>query len=302
MQSVVVGGDGWVAQTAIAQLTRNTSVPAEEITVYGSKERDSTPIEGRVFPIQKWEPIKEKFEVGTFIPAAFITLDKFNEFGEQKFISLNRNLIGRAVNYIRVNSPGRCILLSSGVVSIPRINLGESRPRSIYQGLKLEEEESIKLACEISGTSLVICRLFNASGRYTGRIKHYALPSLIFQALTENKVSIRNESLVWRRYANLTQVLDVSLELAKVHKFICFESGGILVELRELAKEIASCIGVKYVDSPNSSDFNDRYYSKKFEFEELLSRFGQEPLSLTEQINETLGGVQESLSLKNSDT
>lgn len=299
MRNVIVGGDGWIARTAIALIAKKSLSSMEEISVYGSRGRDSLPIEGQIFRISEWEPKKEAFMVGTFIPAAFITLDRFNEFGEQAFISLNKNLIDKAANYIKNNSPNCCILLSSGIVSMPSISLKESPSRSVYQALKIEEEERLKLECEKTGTSLVVCRLFNASGRYARKIHHYALPSLIFQALNERRVSVSSQSLVWRRYASLTQVIDICLELAKIHKFICFESGGILVELKELAKEVASCMGVQYVSSPNTNASDDHYYSESNEYETLLHRFGVKPLSLEQQIRETWLGVQEALSYKN---
>lgn len=41
MKHVVVGGDGWVARTAISHLVKNAQIPQENIEVYGSFERDS---------------------------------------------------------------------------------------------------------------------------------------------------------------------------------------------------------------------------------------------------------------------
>ena len=51
MKSVVVGGDGWVARTAIAHLIKYAQIPKEKIEVYGSFERDSVPIGKSVFRI-----------------------------------------------------------------------------------------------------------------------------------------------------------------------------------------------------------------------------------------------------------
>jgi nucleoside-diphosphate-sugar epimerase len=292
MKHVVVGGDGWVARTAISHLVKNTQIPQENIEVYGSFERDSLPIDNIVFRINEWSPKVEIAPVSLFVPTAFLTIEAFSKYSELDFISINRDLIDKAKRYIKLNSPKRCILFSSGIVSIPMISSRESKPSAIYQALKQEEEEELRFQCESSGTKLLVCRLYNASGRYIKSIKTYAIANFIFQGVTEGRIKLSNPGRVWRRYADLGQVFEVCLNMPFEDSFNLIESGGEKIELHDLAQKIALHLKVEFQSNLREEIVEDHYYSATKEFEAAALSQGLKLMDLSEQIAETRIGVE----------
>jgi len=292
MKYVVVGGDGWVARTAIAHLVEYEQIPLERIEVYGSFERDSEPIDKITYRINKWNPKVEKLPVSLFVPAAFLTLEMFSKYGKSDFISGNRDLIAKAKRYIMLNSPKRCILFSSGIVSMPIISSRAPNARSIYQALKLEEEEELKLQCEKSGTKLLVCRLFNPSGRYIKSTESYAIANFIYQGITKGSIQFNNPGRVWRRYADLRQIFEVCLNVRSDDSFNLIESGGEKVELHDLAQRIALDLKVELQSNLREGFKEDHYYSATNEFESAAFSQNIKLMDLGEQITQTRIGVE----------
>jgi nucleoside-diphosphate-sugar epimerase len=292
MKHVVVGGDGWVARTAIAHLLKNAKIQPENIEVYGSFERDAVPIDERVFRIKEWNPKAEIAPVSLFVPTAFQTIEAFSKYSESDFIAVNRDLIDKAKRYIKLNSPKRCILFSSGIVSMPLISSSEANAHSVYQALKLEEEQELRLQCEMSGTKLLICRLFNASGRYIKKVENYAIANFIYQAITEGRIHLHNPGRVWRRYADLGQIFEVCLNMSSEESFKLIESGGEKVELHDLAQRVAWNLNVQFQSNLKDGFEEHHYYSVANEFEAVALSQGIKLMDLNEQITQTRIGVE----------
>lgn len=297
MKYVVVGGSGWVAQTTIAKLLDTQFCLPENLVVYGSHARYGSTIDGHNFRIHDWKPKKEEFSINTLVPTAFITLDKYLKYGEEKFLSLNKELIEHVRRYIALNAPQCCILFSSGIVSLPKIDEKISKPHSIYQALKREEEESIKAQCAQTGTKLVICRLFNASGRYIQNVKHYAISNLILQALKYGKITLDSKAPVWRRYVDLGQVIELCIMVSNKKEMYVFETGGVRIELRDLAKTVALHLDATFNDKYEIERGEDSYHSQSHEFEEMAFRLGVKLLNIQEQISETAVGVKYAMAM-----
>lgn len=292
MKHVVVGGDGWVARTAIAHLIKNAEIPPENIEVYGSFERDSMPIDKRILRIKEWNPKVETVPVWLFVPTAFQTLEAFSKYGESDFIAVNRDLIDKAKRYIKLNSPKHCILFSSGIVSMPLISSSEANAHSVYQALKLEEEQELRSQCEMSGTKLLICRLFNASGRYIKSVENYAIANFIYQAITKGRIQLHNPGRVWRRYADLGQTFEVCLNMSSQESFKLIESGGEKVELHDLAQRVALNMNVEFFSNLKDGFEEHHYYSATNEFEAVAFSQGIKLMDLSEQIAQTRIGVE----------
>lgn len=152
----------------------------------------------------------------------------YSEFGEMKFRNRNLDLISRACKYIELNAPEKCILFSSGVVSLPSDQFDRKSPKAVYRDLKREEESRVIEACRNAKTKLIICRLFNASGRYINKPNAYALSNFLYQGIFSGKISIESPQRIWRRYSDLGQIIEVSDRLAIEQEYVCFDSGGIV--------------------------------------------------------------------------
>lgn len=290
---VVVGGDGWVSRTAIAHYVEKRVEGIEDICVYGSTTRISKPIFGSAHIIEAWIPKSENFRVETFIPAAFLTLDRYSVLGETNFRNRNLDLISRACKYIELNAPEKCILFSSGVVSLPDNQFIPRTPKAIYRELKKEEENRVIEACLRSQTKLIICRMFNVSGRYVTSPNSYALSNFLYQGIMHGRIIVESEGAVWRRYSDLGQIIEVCNRLSINQEYLCFESGGVVVELHDLARQIANALEIRHPEPSQIGNSIDSYFSKTNTFETLADSMEIKLYGLRDQIIETWEGVEE---------
>ena len=293
MAVVVIGGEGWVSRTAVAYYFERAEKTLTDICVYGSFSRFSRPISGVTHPIKIWIPQEESFRVETFIPAAFLTIDKFLKYGETEYRKRNLDLISNAYKYIEMNKPEKCILFSSGIVSLPPNQIEPKSPKAAYRDLKIEEEERLIEACENSNTNLIICRLFNSSGRYISNPRSYALSNFIYQGILTGKITVDSPHQTWRRYSDLGQIIEVCDRLLIEKSYKSFESGGIVVELHKLAQHIASFLNIQFHEKSVNNEIVDSYLSKSGEFESMAEILGVKLFGIEDQIRNTQLGVEE---------
>ena len=296
MKSVIVGGSGWVAKTATAHFFKKDFKRIDDVIIYGSKERLSDHFGEFQYPIKKWQVKRESFEVETFVPAAFLTLTQNSKYDEHFFNSYNLELIEKACQYIEQNSPKKCILFSSGITTLPEEMFSESLQKLSYRKLKILEEIKVKDICDKVGSRLIVCRLFSASGKFIKDPDHYALSNFILQGLTHRRIVVSSQYAVWRRYADLGQIFELSANLADTHDFFVFESGGVLMELHDLSARVASLLGLEVPEQHLDQNHHDSYFSKSSLFEELAQSMDLKLLSIDDQISETRKGVEDFIS------
>jgi len=294
---VLVGSNGWAAKSAIHLLFEKGYVSNRDNLVVYSRTQ-------RVFEIsgvgsrtaREWIPRKEREKVENFFPFAFLTADKFSEMSEVEYREQNTKLINKAADYISLNKPSNCVLFSSGIVGPESLNLNRDRGYKVYRELKLLEEECIRKACHDAGTNLVVCRLFSASGRYLRDFRKYALGNLIWQAKFINKIVLTSTNAVWRRYIDMSQIIEICMLETRNCDFRVVESGGELIEIESLASKIAKIYNCKVINRNELHGEEDSYFSRLQDIEDLAARFGIGLFSIDEQINETIKGLEKSWS------
>lgn len=117
--------------------------------------------------------------------------------------------------FILQNSPRRCLLFSSGIVNKSLETTERSKAYKVYAQLKSEEENVIEDVCQSTGTSLTICRLFSASGRFMSEPKKYALGNLIWQAINLKRVKVTSPNLTFRKYVDMEEILNFVFRSAR---------------------------------------------------------------------------------------
>jgi hypothetical protein len=172
----------------------------------------------------------------------------------------------------------------------------ESLQKLSYRKLKILEEIKVKDICDKVGSRLIVCRLFSASGKFIKDPDHYALSNFILQGLTHRRIVVSSQYAVWRRYADLGQIFELSANLADTHDFFVFESGGVLMELHDLSARVASLLGLEVPEQHLDQNHHDSYFSKSSLFEELAQSMDLKLLSIDDQISETRKGVEDFIS------
>lgn len=292
MRDVIVGGGGWASRAAQAVLLTKFNQDVQRISVYGSTSRREQLEDGNIIEIKEWIGTKEESNTRYFLPFAFLTVDKFDLYGEEKYKNTNRVLIKNALDFISRNKPKYCVLFSSGITH-SRFSISD-RPRAymVYRELKLEEEKALKMQCNVTGTKLVICRLFNASGRFIPSLHRYALSNLIYQGIVHGRIQVKSSFPVVRKYIDMEQLLEICLLAVEGEQELEFDSTGSLVELHDLAAMCAKELSVEYSRQLMQTAQSDNYFSSSTDTETLAKRYNIPLYPIERQIQETINGVK----------
>lgn len=294
MKTVIVGSSGWVSRAAESLLVSSPNVPASDVLFYGSHDRVVS-FGLRNYNVQRWSVTTLEEPVATFLPFAFHTVDRYQIMGPDRYKSENEELIRKSVAFIQHNQPQKCVVISSGIVYSDLRLSPRNDAYSAYAALKKREEEAIALACEEVGTSLVICRLFSASGRHMPEPQKYAIGNMIIQAIHQGRISVDSSFAVFRRYVDMAQVLEICFKWEHCTQPLIFDSAGHLVELHDLAIRISEIFGIKRGVYEVDVNNEDNYYSRSNRMESLASSLGIELFDLDEQIRNTALSISASM-------
>lgn len=206
----------------------------------------------------------------------------------------NLNIIQNSVKFIRSTGPKSVVLASSGLVYE---NGGQkiSSDNKLYAGMKREQEEEIYHACSAVGSSLIIVRIFNISGFGINNSNNYAISEFIEKGINSQDISINSPYMVTRRYCDVSQLLNLTKTIAQHQKSIIFDSGGAVIELRELADRVIKLLDSNSKVLKNTIDINlsnDNYFSVSKDYESLLYQYFNERSS---QINDQILNTSRSL-------
>jgi hypothetical protein len=119
---------------------------------------------------------------------------------------------------------------------------------------------------------------------------------MINSALDQQRIKVFADHLVFRRYADVNQLIRLILQLVLTEVNCVFDSGGPLVELRELAAGIRDIVNplVKLeLAEVNGKNLPDDYYSRSDQYENLLKRYlGEETINMEKQIVNTFNFLE----------
>jgi hypothetical protein len=115
--------------------------------------------------------------------------------------------------------------------------------------------------------------------------------SVLNQNIKNKEIIINSNFHVLRRYCDIGQLLDLLLEQSFQGINISFDSGGQLIELRDLAGIIKKTLNSNssIISKPIDSYLTpDKYYSQSDQFESLIREFlNQDSLSIESQVLNT---------------
>jgi nucleoside-diphosphate-sugar epimerase len=283
----VTGATGWLGKELINILT-NLNLENLELDLISSTEREIEVNEKR-FKTNIFTKTR-LIETDIYFDFAFLTREKILTLGKDRYIEMNKGIINNSIDLIKRKHPKTVILASSGAVYGQGFN-NFKEDNHLYRQLKLMQEEKIGAACSDIGVNLIISRIFNLSGNGINKINTFVIAELISRAFQNQKVQIKSNYLVYRRYCDISQLLNLLLKLHEINFTGIIDSGGIKIELRDLARTI-----IKQLRSNSEIDFSDigkdsspdEYFSKSNLYDELLVKYlNEKPLLISEQIANT---------------
>lgn len=281
----ISGSSGWIGTELIRVINESRHINAK-LTLISSQNK-TIAVDTKMYKTYDFYNLPKMDPVDIYFDFAFLTRDKIKPLGLKAYRIQVLEVISASVKLIRVLKPRTVVLSSSGAVYFEKNNVHNNFDLA-YSELKKIQEKLIGQVCEENNINLVISRIFNLSGRGCDRVEHYVLPYIIDKCLKNETVNLNSERLVFRRYCDISELLELLIVLGQNNSSLIFDSGGPATEIRALAHSIKLILKseseLKYF-YPKEHSVVDAYLSSSFIYENLIkSHFNKEVLSLEEQV------------------
>ena len=293
MKTVITGSTGWLGNELTRILIQERNISTSDLNLIASAEK-KIQLNEKMILTKTFKNFAKTPNVENYFDFAFLTRDKINLIGPEKYKEANINIINDSVNLIYHLRPKNVVLASSGAVYKIGKNWKESS-NFLYSDLKILQEEKIKEVCNKTNSNLIIVRIFNLSGSGITKVNEFAISQFINDALNNKEISINSNYLVNRSYCDISQLLNTLVTAAKNGYTGTLDSTGIKIELRDLAKQVIKELESKSIfNAPEVIDgsLSDDYFSESKEYSYFLNKFsGGKMFSIEQQIHKTRNGL-----------
>lgn len=289
----MTGATGWIGRSALEEIDRSFPQNIEVIGISRSSKQ-LTLDSGRIVKLVTKNDKSIQQNVIGIVHAAFPTQNLITQMGAGKYNSECDILLHWLSNFLQVSKPDWLITISSGVLSV-----GDSTdPRHIgdlalYSNWKKIEEQ---IALESSIKSVLIGRLFSASGRFMTKPKSYALGDFITSGILGKAISIRSLRESKRSYIDAEEFLGVLLKSVNINERLVIDSSGIVLSMVELATVVQKFFPKSTLEVPsNLQSGSDDYFSRDpLRFENLAKTSKIDISGIDVQISRTIAGILKS--------
>lgn len=287
---LVLGAGGWFGRTALDLLSgQGAAVHAVASAAREIRIRDET------VPVATWDDGEIRdFSPTVVVDCAFLTRDRVDDLGMERYVAINRSLTERLLAAARLPEVALVLTVSSGAAVSPTDALAGPVEANPYGYLKREAELALT-ALGDDERRVGIARAWSVSGAYNRRPRDYALGDMVLQA-REGEIGIRAGHEVWRRYVLAEELLAVTLALARrTPGASLVDSGGPLVEMAELAEAVRRVVAPTATIRRREPDGDppDRYHSDGASWASACRVLDYRGCDLEEQIELTARGVAE---------
>jgi nucleoside-diphosphate-sugar epimerase len=208
------------------------------------------------------------------------------------YVARNRALTESMLAASNLASVGRTITISSGAAVYPNDALTRPLSENPYGYLKREAEEALLELSLRHGTHAVVARAWSVSGAFVQKPRSYALSDMILQARA-GSIAISAQSLVYRRYAAVEDLLAIALANAVPGGSSLVDSGGPLVEMSDLATAVQTVVNPSATIS--RGELNglppNLYYTTSNQWDRECARLGFTEADLVAQIRVAQNGI-----------
>lgn len=277
---LIIGATGWFGRTVLALLNHCGA----EFLLISSTDNEFS-VENVEYQSHVWDQNKiVEFSPTIVIDCAFLTRDFLFTMTLDKYVMINRSLIENLLFAAGLNSVTRVISISSGAAVEAALNGKVSVESDPYGILKLQLEEQLAQIAIKNSFHLVIARAWSVSGSLVRKPKNYAFSDLILQAQS-GEVIISSTHEVWRRYCSAEELLAVAIAISE-NRSCVFSSGGVLIEVQDLAKVVIEEINpnAKLKARKSITGSPNRYYSDNEEWDFLCAELELKTLDLRQQV------------------
>ena len=286
---LITGASGWFGQTA----TTIMDVLGIQTLLIGSHSR-TLQIAGKIKKIEIWN--KEKiidFSPTVIVDCAYLTREFVDDVGLSEFVEVNRQLGQKIIDLKDLESLRLVVAFSSGAAEIYRLNRETTTiENDPYGFLKYEQEELLKAEFSSTKSDLVIARVWSTSGSLVSKVNGFAFSDLIHQALC-GEIRVNSNFYVWRRYSMIEEIIAVALNGSQ-GKVKWFDTGGTLIEIRDLARTITEIVNAKakLILPENIFEPPSNYYSDGSSWENWCKSLVFSPKTIEEQISQVAKWMQ----------
>jgi nucleoside-diphosphate-sugar epimerase len=280
---LITGASGWFGRTLVDRLLR-ADIP---FMCIGSSRRREV-FSGKSIGIYTYDDaMSHDFAPNVVVDFAFLTRDKSGAMSPRLYADINRELTHNAIRLARLDSVSTLITSSSGASVHGKADS--------YGLLKLEAEERFREETSKLDKSWVNIRAWSVSGQFIRNINGYAFSRFVRDAIFEGNISIESPHMVFRRYVDVGDLIEVALQLALSGRFAgTLDSGGELVELEQLAYRIFEVIQMEPRIHVNRTDNKkvDDYFPRSTQWEIACRSLGYLPKNLDRQIDDLAKSLQ----------
>lgn len=287
---LVNGANGWLGKNISESLWRICGKDfSSQVLLAGSKNGILQLQSGSQLEIHQWtEELIEGFKPTHVVQLAFKTRDHVGEISDDEYISLNEEIINRALWMISLPCVQGFLHTSSGA-ALGRT--AHSKAADPYGYLKKFEETQYAESCEINDKIYVGIRVWSASGRYIKTGGLFALESFISQALATDEIKIGSAGAVTRSFVDANEILLAGMIALFEENQGIYNSGGSPVEIGHLAQivcEVSPEGKPKVMRSTSDSEVESYYCSIEPSIEQVLIPHNLRYSDLRAQVTNTM--------------
>jgi nucleoside-diphosphate-sugar epimerase len=261
-------------------------IAEEQLLLIGSRPSELV-VNGKKFtildPASGFSSIEEN---SVFLNSAFLRREALLTVPSEEYVRRNREISAFAMRTLEEKKLFSFINLSSGV----------ARNLDVESNLKTADEYSrLKKALEVEfselawkhKTPIVNCRIYSLSGRHLNEFENLALSSFIKQAQSNNQIEVKSPNTL-RTYLDATNLAEILFSIACKGDDAIFDSGGTLVTMAELARNVANVLGKRDIEVICGNGQSPDYFGDYESFNELATELGIEVFGIQEQVLRTL--------------
>lgn len=292
---VITGPGGWLGRATLDLITNALGVEEahRRVHCFGSQTKRIELERGVQFeqlPLASMAYLSAQPTM--VLHLAFLTKDKVANMDEAEYGRANRALSRMVADCLDTIGADRLFLASSGAAAYADDPEAAADLR-LYGRLKRDDEELFSAWAEAQSCQrrALISRIFSLSGPYINKHQTYALASFILDALSGRTICVNAPTRVVRSYVAIRELMSLvftALLADDENSVVRFDSGGMPMELSEVAACVADVIGPLAVNrNPLGDGRGNQYSGDGDRYQNLLSRYGVDPVDIERQVAET---------------
>jgi nucleoside-diphosphate-sugar epimerase len=234
-------------------------------------------------PSSGFSSIKEN---SIFLNSAFLRREALLKITKEEYARRNLEISALAKRALEEKKLFSFINLSSGVARNMEVE-SNLKTADEYSRMKKSLEVEFSKIARKHKTSIVNCRIFSLSGRHLNEFENLALSSFIRQAQNSNQIEVKSPNTM-RTYIDATNLAGILFRIACERVDNNFDSGGTLVSMSELARNVADALGNKDIEVICGNDQSPDYFGDYESFNKLATELGLEMFDVQDQVLRTL--------------